>query len=192
MSEKKAEIKYKLTDPITILGILLTVNYLIILVLFFTTPIYRIYSPLEGNVDNYYWNGYYETRGIASNNLIDSGVASSFPQTMSNIVISALVICLVISLIQTILPFIGLKIKRKDFLTVGVWFIFLGNGLLLSGAMAFIDWRDPIPNQDSIARISNALLYGIIVSTIMIFLLLLVIGYLIAITDQKIRKKTIT
>ncbi|MBD3189209.1 MAG: hypothetical protein GF308_01120 [Candidatus Heimdallarchaeota archaeon] len=164
-------------EPIVILGFLLFINYLFIMILYFNTPVSTVISYTNSTYTEYYWKGYFKTWNADLSSVIDSGFLETFPLAGSWLFVSALILMLIITLSQAIIPIFQSNITRRELIERIIWPNFIGNMLIVSGLLVLIHWSSPARSEDILSRLGPALKYGIILSAVMLIFILIIIAF---------------
>lgn len=175
----------KIKDPIVLVGILLFINYLFVMVLFFNTPISKVTSYTNNTYTEYYWNGYYRMWDADLTSVIDSGFLESFPLAGSWLFISALILMLVVTLSQIISPILQPKTTRIEFTAKIIWPHFIGNMLIVAALLVLIQWIEPKRSEETLSQLGPAIKFALVLSAFMILVILI----LVAFTSQIYSKK---
>ena len=94
----------RLKDPIVIVGIMLFVNFLVMLIINLINPVILKSILLQDDLVYVFWNGKYKTFELDPFNEIESGFDESYPKTAGWLLILSIVSSMIISIIHVIVP----------------------------------------------------------------------------------------
>lgn len=160
MTKNGLKFPRKLIDALTIFSILALINYVIILVIFVQLPIARKIDTIEEEDTIYFWNGYTIITDLTNSSDVREDQTTDLSQGGAKLIISSLSILILINLVQIIVALFANKLKRKTFINSFIWPQFIGNGLLLAGAIPFIMWSTRTITPNIQASVSSSIMYA--------------------------------
>ncbi|MHA1185253.1 MAG: hypothetical protein ACTSO7_10065 [Candidatus Heimdallarchaeota archaeon] len=177
MAKKGLKFPRKLQDALTIFSILALINYIIILIIFVQLPVARTINIDEETDTIYYWDGYTIITDLTNSSNVQEDHTTDLPHGGSNLILSSLSILMVVNLVQIIVALFAKKMKRKTFINSFIWPQFIGNGLLLAGAIPFIWWSMKTRTDDIQTSISSSIMYAFSLAIIVLLLVFVAGSY---------------
>ncbi|MHA1186260.1 MAG: hypothetical protein ACTSSK_05210 [Candidatus Heimdallarchaeota archaeon] len=164
MAKKGLNFPRKLKDALTIFSILALINYIIILVIFVQLPVARKIDIIEEEDSIYYWNGYTTITDLTNSSNVDEDQTTELSQGGAKLIVSSLAILILVNLVQ-----IAVALFAKN--------MFLGNGLLLAGAIPFLWWSTQTTSEDITASVSSSIMYAFGIAIVVILAVIIVGTY---------------
>jgi len=177
LAKKGLKFPRKLQDALTIFSILALINYIIILIIFVQLPVARTINIDEETDTIYYWDGYTIITDLTNSSNVQEDHTTDLPHGGSNLILSSLSILMVVNLVQIIVALFAKKMKRKTFINSFIWPQFIGNGLLLAGAIPFIWWSMKTRTDDIQTSISSSIMYAFSLAIIVLLLVFVAGSY---------------
>ncbi|MEA2070194.1 MAG: hypothetical protein U9O98_02795 [Asgard group archaeon] len=174
----KAPIHERLLDPITILGFLMLINFIVILIQFLGSPIYQFADYTTNNQTNYFWLGNYRVYNITNGNFLDKGTSSNFPIAITMVFLINLILLILLTLYLLSVPLFKPKIIRQKLINNMIWPNFIGNFITISCYVAFSVWINPGETEQFSRKILLPMRYALWVSILLLILTVVVAGYL--------------
>ncbi|MHA1737279.1 MAG: hypothetical protein ACTSXA_05660 [Candidatus Heimdallarchaeota archaeon] len=177
MAKKGLNFPRKLKDALTIFSILALINYIIILVIFVQLPVARKIDIIEEEDSIYYWNGYTTITDLTNSSNVDEDQTTELSQGGAKLIVSSLAILILVNLVQIAVALFAKNMKRKTFINSFIWPLFLGNGLLLAGAIPFLWWSTQTTSEDITASVSSSIMYAFGIAIVVILAVIIVGTY---------------
>ncbi|MFW9924955.1 MAG: hypothetical protein ACFFDW_16890, partial [Candidatus Thorarchaeota archaeon] len=134
MSENNSQSTYlsKLKEPFTIYSIIAFINYLVLLIIFLVTPIWKKIDT-DVSTDTYvYWNSYYQMYSRINGTLLETGYDSTYLKGASILLFITILMMLICTLAQIFSLIFSNKLTRKKFLSIYIWPNFIINALMMT------------------------------------------------------------
>ncbi|MGC9780614.1 MAG: hypothetical protein HZR80_15330 [Candidatus Heimdallarchaeota archaeon] len=176
-SVKKNVYLQRLKDPIIIIGLILFINFLIMLIVNLINPIILKSILLQDQIIYVSWNGNFLLQDLETHTT-EIGIEEGFPFAAGWLLIFSLASSMAIGIIQVLIPIIKADLTRIGFLSKLIWPYFITLGFTLTNSIILMIWGLNERSDESAVRINTNLVYNIAISILLILSIIVVLAYI--------------